>query len=192
MFYAMPARKDAGARGRGASFTAALAGAWLWLLLQPMAAAHAQGMEPSPKTLSLSANMGAGFMRGGHGGLMSGQRAPIALDVEALTVREPHWLVGGALRMELEDAMAVAAIPRAVLRHPFGPLELRPGVGLPIYFAPRTMIGPEVRLGLKLAIGSELGLLVNFSAAAFMIGNDVPHGSTVLMFHLFLGLELFI
>jgi hypothetical protein len=168
------------------------AAAWLFMLWQPSAAAHAQGMEPSPKTLSLSANIGAGFMRGGHGGLMTGQRAPIALDVEALKVRDPHWLLGGALRMELEDAMSVAAIPRAVLRHPFGPLELRPGVGLPIYFAPRTMIGPEVRLGAKLAIGSELGLIVNASAAAFMIGNDVPHGATVIMFHLFLGLELFI
>lgn len=189
MFYAKAARTEASARRRVAPFALALG--FAFLLWQP-SAAHAQGMEPSPKTLSMSANIGLGFMRGGHGGLMSGQQAPMALDIEALKVRDPNWLIGGALRMELTDAMSVAVIPRAVLRHPFGPLELRPGVGLPIYFAPRTMIGPEARLGAKLAIGTDLGLIVNLSAAAFMIGNDVPHGSTVLMFHLFVGLELFI
>jgi hypothetical protein len=187
MLHAPPARKDAGAR----SCAALLLSGMLWVLWQPSAAA-AQGMEPSPNTLSLSANIGAGFMRGGHGGLMSGQRAPLALDVEAMGVRQPQWLVGASMRIELEDAMSVAAIPRVVLRHPFGPLELRPGVGLPFYFAPRTMLGPEARLGIKLAIGKELGVIVNVSAAAFMVGNDVPHGATVIMFHLFLGLELFI
>lgn len=167
---------------------------WLWLLLAasallPLTAAHAEDTEP---TLSMSANVGAGFMRGGHGGLMSGQRAPLALDVQVLTTRAPRYLVGGALRIELEDAKAVAGIARFQLRHPFGPLELRPGVGLPFYFAPRTMLGPEAYLFAKLKIGKDLGLLVDLSAAAFMVGNDVPHGSTVIMFHAFLGIELFI
>jgi hypothetical protein len=158
-------------------------------LLLPLTAAQAEDVEP---TLSLSANLGAGFMRGGHGGLMSGQRAPLALDVQVLTTKAPRYLVGGALRIELEEAKAVAAIPRFQLRHPFGPLELRPGVGLPFYFAPRTMLGPEASLWAKLKIGKDLGLLVNLAASAFMVGNDVPHGSTVIMFHAFIGIELFI
>ena len=65
-------------------------------------------------------------------------------------------------------------------------------MGVPFYFAPRTMLGPEASLGIKLKLGKDLGVLFNLSAAAFMIGNDVPHGSTVIMFHGFLGIELFI
>jgi hypothetical protein len=131
-------------------------------------------------------------MRGGHGGLMTAQRAPLALDVQVMAVRRPRYLVGGALRIELEDAKSVAGILRAQLRHPFGPLELRPGIGLPFYFAPRTMLGPEASLTLKLGISKDLGVLMDFVAAAFMIGNDVPHGNTVVMMHVFLGLELFL
>jgi hypothetical protein len=35
-----------------------------------------------------------------------------------------------------------------------------------------------------------MGVLGQLSAAAFIIGNDVPHGSTIVMFHLFFGVEL--
>jgi len=157
--------------------------------LLPLTAAQAEDVEP---TLSLSANAGAGFMRGGHGGLMSGQRAPLALDIQVLTTKAPRFLIGGALRIELEDSKSVAGIPRLQLRHALGPLELRPGVGLPFYFAPKTMLGPEASLWAKLKLGKDFGLLVSLSAAAFMVGNDVPHGSTVIMFHAFLGFELFI
>ncbi|MET0388571.1 MAG: hypothetical protein ABW321_21550 [Polyangiales bacterium] len=174
------------------SLVAALA--LLWAAWQPLSAADAQDIPPPvTRTLSLSANVGIGYMRGGHsGGLMTAQRAPLALDIQALTVKAPRMLLGGALRIELEQAKSVAAIVRVQLRHPFGPLELRPGVGLPFYFAPRTMLGPEASLTMKLGISSDLGILVDLMAAAFMIGNDVPHGSTVVMLHAFLGLELFI
>ena len=175
-----------GRRARAELWVSALLAAGLLLQLT---AAHAEDVEP---TLSLSVNLGAGFMRGGHGGLMAGQRAPLALDVQVLTTRAPRFLLGGALRIELEDAKSVAGIPRLQLRHPLGPLELRPGVGLPFYFAPRTMLGPEASLWAKLKLGKDFGLLVSLSAAAFMVGNDVPHGSTVIMFHAFFGLELFI
>jgi hypothetical protein len=30
------------------------------------------------------------------------------------------------------------------------------------------------------------------AAEAYMVGNDVPKSSTVIMFHLFLGIELFV
>jgi hypothetical protein len=123
---------------------------------------------------------------------MSGQRSPLALDIQALGVREPHWLMGGALRIELEDAHAVAGIPRFALRHPWGPFELRPGVGVPFYFAPRTMLGVEASLGVKMGISKDLALIMHLAAEAYMVGNDVPKASTVIMFHLFLGIELFV
>jgi hypothetical protein len=168
-----------------------LAAALVFICLQLSAAVMAQE-EPEVPTLSLAASVGAGFMRGGHGGLMSGQRSPLALDIQALGVREPHWLIGGALRIELEDAHAVAGIPRFQLRHLWGPFELRPGVGVPFYFAPRTMLGAEASLGAKLGLSKDFALLFNLAAEAYMVGNDVPKSSTVIMFHLFLGIELFV
>jgi hypothetical protein len=148
--------------------------------------------ERSEPVLSLSAQVGVGYMSGGHGGLFAANRSPLALDVQVLTAREPRYLVGGALRIELEGTRAVAAIFRFQLRHPFGPIELRPGIGLPFYIAPRTMLGPEAGLWGRLAFSPDLALLAAFSASAFVMGDDVPKGSTVIMLQIFVGAELFI
>jgi len=164
--------------------------AWcLCALVQPTAA---QDLEETEPNLSLSVHLGAGFMRGGHGGLTSSQRSPLALDVQVLSVRAPRYLVGGALRIELEGVKAVAGIARLQLRHPFGPLELRPGVGVPFYVAPKTMLGPEASLTGRLSVAKDLAVLVALSASAFILGGDVPRGSTVIMLQTFVGIELFI
>ena len=172
---------------------------WIWAVcalyacaLAPLTAAHAQDRESTEPNLSLSANLAVGFMRGGHGGLFTAQPSPLSLDVQVMTVREPRYLVGGALRMELSGSKAVAGIARVQLRHPFGPLELRPGAGLPFYFAPRTMLGAEASLWGRMGFTKDLSLLFALSASAFMIGNDIPHGSTVIMLQVFIGVELFI
>ena len=148
--------------------------------------------ERTEPNLSLSVQLGAGYMSGGHGGLFSANRSPLGIDVQVLTVREPRYLLGGALRIELEGAHAVAGIVRFQLRHPFGPIELRPGIGLPFYIAPRTMLGPEAGLWGRLAFSQDLALLLAFSAAAFVMGDDVPKGNTVIMLQIFVGVELFI
>jgi hypothetical protein len=159
--------------------------------LLPLSAAHAQGQPSELPALSLGAKLGIGYMRGGReGGLMTARPAPIALDVDILALREPNYLIGGALRIEITGVHGVAGIFRAALRHPFGPLELRPGVGVPFYVAPRTMLGPEASLTLKYGLSADLGILADFSAAAFILGSDVPSGSTVIMLHVFIGIEL--
>jgi hypothetical protein len=155
---------------------------------------RAEATEPEPEVnepaFDLAASIGSGFMRGGIGGLMVAQRIPFTLDVQVMGVEDKHWLLGGALRLELEDAKSVAGIARIALRHPLGSLELRPGAGLPFYFAPRTMLGAEASLGVRYALSNGFGVLGQLAASAFMIGDDVPHGSTVIMFHLFFGIDL--
>jgi hypothetical protein len=141
--------------------------------------------EPS---IDLSATLGFGFMRGGNGGLTAGQRAPLCIDAQALVVKDDTWLLGGALRVELEDAKAIAGIARVALRHHSGALELRPGAGLPFYLAPRTMLGPEVSLGFRYAISDIAGLQGMAAISAYLFGSDVPSGSTVIMMHVFLGI----
>jgi hypothetical protein len=150
---------------------------------------RAQAVE---EWLDISGGLGTGVMRGGRGGLASAQRSPIYVDATALGVQESWLLVGGSLRMELEDGRAVAAVPRVVLRHKMGRFELRPGAAIPFYFAPKTMLGPEADLGLRFAMKNGFGLLANAGIAAFMVGNDVPHGTTVVMLNLQLGVDLFL
>ena len=173
--------------------------AWIWAVcalcwcaLAPRTAAHAQDKESTEPNLSLSTELGVGFMRGGHGGLFSAQPAPLSLDVQVMTQREPRYLVGGALRMELSGAKAVAGIARIQMRHPFGPIELRPGAGIPFYFAPRTMLGLEASLWGRMGFTKDLSLLFGGAAAAYFSGNDIPHGSTVIMLHVLVGAELFL
>jgi hypothetical protein len=171
---------------------AAVFGGWLCAIALAVAGpveAHAQAVE---EWLDISGGLGSGLMRGGRGGLASAQRAPIFVDATALGVQESWLLVGGSLRIELEDGRAVAVVPRAVLRHKLGKFELRPGVALPFYFAPKTMLGPEADLGLRYAMKNGFGLLANAGIAAFMVGNDVPHGTTVVMFNVQLGVDLFL
>ncbi|HEY2734540.1 MAG TPA: hypothetical protein VGI70_11180 [Polyangiales bacterium] len=147
-------------------------------------------LDPGP-IVDLAGRVGIGFMRGGQGGLMTGQMTPITVDVEAMRLKDTQWMYGAVLRMELEQAMAIAGIARVALRHWLGSLELRPGAGIPFYFAPRTMLGAEASLGVRKVLSDDgLGLTGSFSAAAFFTGTDVPHGSTVLMFHLFIGIDL--
>jgi hypothetical protein len=149
---------------------------------------ESEEQEPS---IDVAARLGSGFMRGGNGGLTSGQRDPFTLDIEVMRVKGPLFLYGGALRIELEDAKAVAGIARIALRHPMGSFELRPGAGLPFYVAPRTMLGVEGSCGFRLPLSKDgFGFSGSVSAAAFMIGSDIPQGSTVIMFHVFLGVDL--
>jgi hypothetical protein len=155
---------------------------------QPRTAA-AQNTE---EFLDLATAFGSGIMRGGHGGLAAAQRAPIFVDITVLGAEETWLLVGGSLRVELEDGRAVAGIPRIVLRHRLSKLELRPGAALPFYFAPKTMLGPEANLGARYALDNGFGIVGGVGVSAFMVGNDVPDGSTVVMFHLQLGVDLFL
>ena len=171
---------------------AAVVAGWLLALASGLFAAGPARAQAVEEWLDVSGGFGSGIMRGGRGGLASAQRAPMFVDATALGVQESWLLVGGSLRVELEAGRAVAVVPRAVLRHKLGRLELRPGAALPLYFAPKTMLGPEADLGLRFAMNNGFGLLANAGIAAFMVGNDVPHGTTVVMFNLQLGVDLFL
>lgn len=155
--------------------------------------AEGQGLA-SEQLFDLATGFGSGVLRGGSGGLAVAQRAPFFVDVTVLTPHpsEPWLLLGGSMRVELEAGRAVAGVARATLRHKLSKLELRPGVAIPFYFAPRTMIGPEANFGIRYPVGNDFGLLAGAGIAAFMIGNDVPHGTTVVMFHVQLGVSLFL
>src|SRR5688572_16452607 len=104
-------RLAAGRRWRLLPPTAALfAGCLFALALAAPLPARAQAVE---EWLDISGGLGSGIMRGGRGGLASAQRSPIFVDATALGVEDSWLLLGGSLRVELEDGRAVAAVARA-------------------------------------------------------------------------------
>ena len=94
------------------------------------------------------------------------------------------------MRFELEQAIGLAVVPRAELRHQGDFLELRPGIGLPVFISPKFMLGPEVSVSARLGSRRGLGGFAMASIAGFFVGADVPKGSTVVMMNVQLGVDL--
>ncbi len=124
--------------------------------------------------------------------MATGHMTPIFVDASVRTYldEEPSILFGGSLRFEVEKNAGVALVPRVELRQKLRSIELRPGVALPVFFTPRTMLGPEVSVAIRYKLGPQLGLLGMGTVSAFFFGNDVPEGTTVLMFNLIFGVNM--
>jgi hypothetical protein len=144
------------------------------------------------QSLNLAAGLGGGFERGAGYALLDGRRSPVFIEtaVRTWSDEEPTIALGGALRFELEQGIGVALVPRAELRRVGSSLELRPGIALPIFVAPRLMLGPEVSLGVRMGPKRGMGYFLMGTASAFVVGSDVPDHSTVLMLNLQLGVDL--
>jgi hypothetical protein len=168
-------------RARRAVMGAALLG----LLLAARAEAQTQ-------TMNLAVGLGGGFERGAGYGLLDGRRSPVFIEAAVRTFpdEEPVLALGGSLRFELEQAIGLALIPRAELRYPGSFLELRPGIGVPIFVSPKMMLGPEVSLAARMGGRRGIGFFVMGTLAAFIVGSDVPDDSTVVMLNLQIGADL--
>jgi hypothetical protein len=160
----------------------ALTGAWLC----------AQRACAQTQTAEVGAGLGSGIMRGSRGGLAAARASPIFLEASSrfFVDEERAVMFGGSIRMELEHSAGLAVVPRVELRHRWSKLELRPGLAIPIFLAPQTMVGPEVSVAARYDLFDRLGLLGMLSSAVFIEGTDVPDNSTLLMFNLLLGVEL--
>jgi hypothetical protein len=137
-------------------------------------------------------DLGTGLEVGGSGGGTVAARSPLFLDVGARTWtdEQPEVSWGGSLRVEVEGRASAAVVPFAEVQRPLGPLLLRPGVGVPFFFAPFTMLGLEGVLTARLGLGAGLALLAAVRVDAFFLGSDVPADSAVLMFNGACGVEL--
>ena len=123
---------------------------------------------------------------------VAAQRNPLMLDasVRTWTDERPELLWGGSLRTELEGDVGVAVAPRLELRQPLGGFEVRPGLALPVFFAPFTMFGIETSLIGRTQGAGDVGLLAFLSLAAFVAGSDLPEDGTVLMLRAGIGIDL--
>lgn len=135
---------------------------------------------------------GTGVELGGGSAKTVTARSPFFLDLAARTwsSEQPDMMWGGSVRVEVEGRASVAIVPRAELLRRIGPLSVRPGAGVPFFFAPFTMLGVETGVTVVLDLGHGFGALATVTAAAFFLGSDVPKDSAVLMFNGVLGAEL--
>jgi hypothetical protein len=114
----------------------------------------------------------------------------VDLDVRTWTDEQGAIVYGGSLRMEVTGRASVAAVPRLELRRMLGPLELRPGVAVPLFLAPFLMFGVEGGLSVRLPIGAGFGVMGALTGAGFFFGDDVPKDSVVVMFSGSLGIDI--
>lgn len=117
---------------------------------------------------------------------------PLMLEaaVRFWTDEQASFLWGGGLRADLGGAGSVGIVPRVELRHPFGGLELRPGIALPVYLAPLTMFGPELSGGVRYPLTDRIGLTGYLCLSAFIFGSDVPRDSTIIQLTGAFGVDL--
>lgn len=157
----------------------------VWLLLPTSLSAQSQAVSPG-----LSARLGAERSAGQDGGATA--LAPLTLDasVRLWTDEATRLAYGGSFRVELGGSGSVGIVPRVELRHMLGDFELRPGVALPFYFAPKTLLGPELSAGIRYPIAAGFGLIADLAITAYVVGNNLPEGSTLLQITGGVGVDL--
>ncbi|MDH5490387.1 MAG: hypothetical protein OEY14_00290 [Myxococcales bacterium] len=159
------------------------------LLLSPSGAA-AQGPR-----LSVGLGLGSGLTLGtGQGGVLA-EHTPLFLEANLRTWSQESGergitVLGGALRLEVDGRVAVAAVPRAELLLALEAMELRPWIGAPFFFAPFSLLGLEVGLGLAIPIGERARFVGAFLLDAFFWGSDLPSGGAIVGMNLSAGVEL--
>lgn len=134
----------------------------------------------------------AGIERGAGQAGSAVLASPLQLELSARTWSDEFKTVaiGGALRVEVNGAGGIAAVPRLEFRHLIAGSEIRPGLAFPIYFAPMTLFGPEASLGFRTAISDTLGLIASISMTAFVAGKNLPDSTTLLQFNGGIGIDL--
>lgn len=142
--------------------------------------------------VAIDATGGSGLSVGGGNGAASVQRSPMFVDVAVRTWEEedPTLTYGASVRLEVEDRASAAIVPRVELTHSLGAIVIRPGVGIPVFFAPFTMAGLELSLDLGIPLGERVRVSGAIFVDAFVFGSDVPEGSAVLMFNGVLGVGI--
>lgn len=135
---------------------------------------------------------GSGLTLGtGQGAGTTARHTPVFIDgaVRFWTDEQPDYVLGGSVRMELDGRVSVAVVPRAELVTVVGPLTIRPGIGVPFFFAPFWMLGVELGVAARLPLGDNLGVVGSFMLDGYVVGSDVPDGTALIMINGMVGLD---
>ena len=156
--------------------------------LAPPTTTHAQ-----TPFLSTQLDVGSGMSWGnGPADQTVSRRTPLFVDVSLRTWSDesPSLLWGGSLRMEIEGRASIAAVPRVEIAKKLGGLTVVPGIGVPFFFAPFSMLGVEVSTLVLLPLSEAFSINAGAMFDGYFFGSDVPKSSAVIMFNLMLGATL--
>lgn len=108
--------------------------------------------------------------------------SPIFVEVNLRTFssEQTELLFGGSLRAEVTGGGAVGVVPRVELNPLSGPISIRPGLALALYFTPLTLIGPELSVATRWSLTRDLGLQAMGFLSLFVLGSDLPERSTLV------------
>lgn len=135
---------------------------------------------------------GSGVSVGGGDGQATAHRTPTYVEAGATSWLddEANVLLGGSVRVEVEDRVSVGGVVRAGLRADLGPLELRPSIGLAAILAPYTLIGPEAGLVVSVELVAPISLLAFVCVDGWLYGSDLPPSTVLFMANGGLGVEI--
>lgn len=133
-----------------------------------------------------------GLSIGGGDGEARLRRTPLRIEVGAHTWQEEQSaiVVGGSLRLEVEDRASIGVVGRAGFRLEVDMLHIFPNIGVAAVLAPFTLVGPEVGVMGAIVLGGGFAVVLHIAVDAFLFGDDLPQGTALVQLDGGVGVEL--
>jgi hypothetical protein len=150
-------------------------------------AATAQSLETI-----VTVSTGSGLSLGGAGGEVVKMRSPLFTEIDVGLVfdgdRQLEWTPG--IIVELEGRVSLGFNPQVKRVMRFGPFGLYGSVGVPMFFAPFTLVGVEAALGGFWHIFGRLGVAAELKTDVFFAGTDIPESGIFAKIDFSLGIRV--
>jgi len=148
--------------------------------------AHAQ------RRFAIDARSGSGLSIGGGDGQASLRHTPTYVEagLHSWLEEEGSIVLGGSIRVEVEDRVSVGGVVRAGFRWTEGMLELRPSIAVAAILAPYTLVGPEAGLMTLLHIAPPLSIVVQIVVDGWLFGSDLAPSTALVMINGGGGVEI--
>lgn len=181
-----PAPRAASASSTTTLLVVVLAAVALALVASMPARASAQ------RRFSVDVRGGSGASIGGGDGQATVRHTPVYIEagVHSWLDEESSVVLGGSVRVEVEDRASIGGVLRAGLRARFDVLELRPSIGIAAILAPYTLVGPEAGLMALIAIAPPVSLVLHLAVDGWLFGSDLAPSTVLVMVNGALGVEV--
>lgn len=142
------------------------------------------GVVAPAEKLQVSATVmaGTGMSMTGVGGTTYARRTPTFLLGEVGLVHpDLEWLeLAPTVALEVEGRVGVGLMPKLRARLPGKRVRIWALAGLPIFFAPYSLLGIQGGAGISLKLHKRLALVAEFTGTGFVWGSDLMSGGSLV------------
>ncbi len=119
-------------------------------------------------------------------------RSPTAIAAHLLFANsERAWLrYGVTLRAEVESKVTFGFSPQVALARSWRWLSFGATAGIPMIIAPKSLYGIEIGAHVSFDVLEWLSVPIQLFAQFYVLGNDLPEDSFLVMVQLYAGIEL--